>query len=181
MSSDDPVLEFSELLQRSRSRVYGLIYAIVLNTTDTEDLFQQTAALLWEKFDEFQPGTDFAAWALKVARYNAANFVRSRRRERQRLTSAAIDDLYSASVATEDGDSETRLEALKGCLAKLSDADRSLVFRCYGAGLPIKEVAQQQGRSANALYAALHRIRRNLLECVKRTLAAGDRPASSLS
>jgi RNA polymerase sigma-70 factor, ECF subfamily len=171
---DDRILEFSNLLHQSRGPVFALIYAIVLNMADTEDVFQQTASLLWEKFDEYQPGTNFTGWALSVARFKAANFVRGRYRERQRFSSNVIEQLYQASVSSPDSGHEDRLDALRACLSKLSEKDRQLVYRCYGADLQIKEVARQEGRNANALYATLHRIRRVLLLCVKRIQGAGD-------
>lgn len=170
-SSDDRILEFSELLQKSRSRVFGFIYAIVLNLADTEDLFQQTASLLWEKFDQYEPETDFTSWALRIARYKSANFMRSRYRERKRFNNAVIENLYTASVNSTDVTHQERLDALKECMNKLSDTDRDLVHRCYSSGLRIKEIALVEGKTANAVYATLHRIRRALLTCVKRTLA----------
>lgn len=171
---DDRILEFSELLQKSRGPVFALIYAIVLNMADTEDVFQQTAGLLWEKFDEFEPGTNFTGWALRVARFKAANFVRGRYRERQRFSNNVIEQLYQASVGASDRDQEERLDALRTCLSKLPEKDRQLVYRCYGADMQIKEVARQEGKSPNALYATLHRIRRILLQCVRRIQGMSD-------
>jgi RNA polymerase sigma-70 factor (ECF subfamily) len=175
-TSDDRILQFSELLQESRSRVFGFIYAIVLNLADTEDLFQQTATLLWEKFDEFEPGTDFTSWALRIARFKASNFLRSKYREQKRFSNSTIEELYLASVSAGDESRQERLDALKGCMAKLNDTDRGLLMRCYTGGLRINEIAADEGKTANAIYAALHRIRCLLIECVRRTLAAGEHP-----
>jgi RNA polymerase sigma-70 factor, ECF subfamily len=175
-ASDDRVLLFSELLQESRSRVFGFIYALVLNLADTEDVFQQTASLLWEKFDEYEPGTDFTSWALRVARFKAANFIRGRYRDRKRFSNSAVDALCEAASGP-DVRQQERLDALKGCMAKLNDADQKLLVRCYSGGLRIKEIAEQEGKNANALYAALHRIRTLLMDCVRRTLAAGEHPS----
>jgi RNA polymerase sigma-70 factor (ECF subfamily) len=176
-SEDDRVLQFSELLQECRSRVFGFIYALVLNLADTEDIFQQTSALLWQKFDEFEPGTDFTSWALRVARFKAANFMRGRYRERKRFTNSTIEGLYEASTNRPDVSQQDRLDALKGCMAKLNETDRSLLFKCYSGGMRIKEVAVSEGKTPNALYAALHRIRTMLLDCVRRTLASGEHPS----
>lgn len=170
-SSDDRMLQFSELLQESRSRVFGLIYALVLNLADTEDLFQQTSALLWEKFDQYEPGTDFTSWALRVARFKAANFLRSRYREQKRFTNAAVENLYQVSLGMVDVGQQERLDALSGCLGKLRTSDRKLVEKCYGRGQQIREIAESEGKTANALYAALYRIRQSLLDCMNRKLA----------
>lgn len=176
-SEDDRVLKFSELIQESRSRVFGFIYALVLNLADTEDLFQQTSALLWQKFDEFEPGTDFTSWALRVARFKVSNFLRSRYRERKRFSNATIESLYEASVQLPDVSQQDRLEALRGCMGKLNDEERRLLVKCYSGEMRIKDVAVGEGKSPNALYATLHRIRGLLLDCVKRTLASGEHPA----
>ena len=172
--SDDRVLEFSELLQESRSRVFGFIYALVLNTADSEDVFQQTATLLWEKFDQYESGTDFTGWALRVARFKAANFVRSRYRQEKHLSNTAVECLFEASMEAEDAAQRERIDALKGCLNRLPRSDRSLIQTCYGGEASIKEIAQTKGKTAGALYASLHRIRKALQNCVKRTLASGD-------
>jgi len=178
-SSDDRVLLFSELLQESRSRVFGFIYALVLNLADTEDVFQQTAALLWEKFDDYEPGTDFTSWALRVARFKAANFTRGRYRERKRFSNSAVEALCATAAGPDVGQQE-RLDALKGCMGKLNDCDQKLLVRCYSGGLKIKEIAEKEGKNPNALYAALHRIRTLLLECVRRSLASSEHPSLRL-
>jgi RNA polymerase sigma-70 factor (ECF subfamily) len=43
---------------------------------DTQDIFQQTSLVLWEKFDSFETGSNFAAWSCRAARYTAMNFLR---------------------------------------------------------------------------------------------------------
>lgn len=174
---DQRIHEFSELLQDSRSRVFGFIYALVLNMADAEDLFQQTALLLWEKFDEFERGTDFTAWALRIARFKAANFMRSRYRQEKRLSSAAIENVYLASTQQGDESQEDRLNALRDCLSKLSPEDQAMIRNCYNSGgVKIKEIAAAMNKSANALYAEIHRIRKALLKCIKLTMAAGNNP-----
>jgi RNA polymerase sigma-70 factor, ECF subfamily len=181
MANDDSILTFSELLQQSRSRVYGLIHAIVLNDMDAQDLFQQTAIVLWEKFGDFQPGTDFTAWALQVARFKSINFVRQRRREQDRLSDVAVECLYQASLAAPEDMGDARLDALKGCMAKLSTADRSFLVKCYDGKSQVKDVAEQLGRSPGAAYGALHRIRKALLECIRRQVSMQDHPNQNLA
>lgn len=47
-----------------------------------EDVLQEAAAVAWIKFDQFQDGTDFAAWMARIVRYTALNHGRARRRQR---------------------------------------------------------------------------------------------------
>jgi hypothetical protein len=37
---------------------------------EADDIFQETAATIWEKFSEYEQGTDFKNWALTIARFN---------------------------------------------------------------------------------------------------------------
>ena len=58
------------------------------------------------------------------------------------------------------------------CLARLAPSDRELIRRRYSPGETGKSLAEALGRPANSVYQSLGRIRRTLLECIKRRLAA---------
>ena len=62
--------------------------------------------------------------------------------------------------------------ALLVCLARLAPADRELIRLRYAPSETGKSLARKLGRPANSVYQSLSRIRRALLECVKRRLAA---------
>src|ERR687886_687901 len=74
--------EFAEYLRRDQSRLYGYIHSLVRDLNDADDLFQQTALILWKKFGEFDRRLSFFAWACGVARLEVANFLRGRSRQR---------------------------------------------------------------------------------------------------
>ena len=59
----------------SQSRIYAYILMLVHNHNDAEDLLQETASILWEKFDEYIPEKSFAAWAVGIARNKIYNFI----------------------------------------------------------------------------------------------------------
>ena len=78
---------------------------------------------------------------------------------------AEIDDTISEQETTlPDGS----LATLRLCMDKLSKADRVLVQDFYG-GMPAKNIAQQNDRSVEGVYNSLCRVRRSLLECIRRT------------
>ena len=56
--------EFAGLVRLHTGQVLAYINALVLDWNDADDLFQETCLVLWQKFDEFRPGTNFLAWAL---------------------------------------------------------------------------------------------------------------------
>lgn len=63
-----------------------------------------------------------------------------------------------------------RREALSRCIDRLSPADRDLVRRCYRGTERIQRVAASTGRTPNAVYLQLRRIRHALLDCITATL-----------
>src|SRR3954452_18259454 len=70
------------LMTRHQRQVFSYIYVLVPNRSDAEDLLQETSLVICEKFQEFEPGTDFVAWACQIAywrvRYARQKFARSK-------------------------------------------------------------------------------------------------------
>jgi RNA polymerase sigma-70 factor (ECF subfamily) len=165
----DP-LEFSELLRLSRSRVFGYLLALVQNLADAEDLYQQTALLLWEKFEQYEPGTDFGNWASTVAHFTALNFLRRHARRRVLFSEAAMARLFKVEGELKTTDCSARAEALGNCLKRLPDREQRLLQLRYGGDRSIQEIAEQESRTVGSLYTALSRIRKSLVECIERRL-----------
>ena len=66
---------------------------------------------------------------------------------------------------------DDRREALAACFEKLPPKDRDLLARRFAAGATTRSTSEQLGRSVEAVYKALARVREALAECVRRTLA----------
>jgi RNA polymerase sigma-70 factor (ECF subfamily) len=71
---------------------------------------------------------------------------------------------------------DARRDALAGCVEKLGARDRDLLARRFQPGATTRSTSEQVGRSVEAVYKALARVRRALFECVQRALAREDRP-----
>ena len=164
--------EFIELLSENQSRIFTFLYTHVLNMADAEDLYQQVAMVLWEKFDQFTPGTSFGSWAIRVADLTIKNFLRGKRRSKVFFSGEVMQRIIDYQAAMPPKQMVARSEALQGCLRRLPQADRELVELCYGSDARIKDIADRLGRSAGAVYTALCRIRQALLTCIERTLAS---------
>lgn len=163
--------EFVRLFTRYQRRIFLFILAQVGDPTEAEDLHQQTNLVLWMKFSHFKPGTNFLAWAMKVARYEIL-----RRRARLHSERVLFSDAFLDAVAGEVEENvdylEARRAALAECLKKLRPRDRELIEQRYAPGTTGKALAERLGRPLNAVYQSLGRIRRALHECINRRLAA---------
>jgi len=163
---------FMELFLKHQRRIYGFILTLVPDRADADDLLQETCAFLWERFEEFEPGTNFGAWALSVARLKV---LKSIEQKRYRPTPLA-DDLMTriADEATRYADdADDRLDALRQCLDKLPPNDRELIRLRYNDEWRVEDVAVSIGRSASAVYKSLHRIHNLLLLCIEQAMGKG--------
>jgi RNA polymerase sigma-70 factor (ECF subfamily) len=144
---------------------------MLVRSDDVDDVLQEINAVLWEKADEFKPGTDFWAWASQIARYKVLNQLRSYGRERLVFDLATVERL--ADVAEQRvKDLDDRREALDQCLNKLAPPQRQLIDLRYVEGLAIERMAEIVGRPAGSIRQTLYRIRAVLLECIQRQLSS---------
>lgn len=182
MSTNDPTQnpsraeqadEFARLFGRHARQIYAYILTLIPHWADAEDVFQETSTILWEKFAQFTPDTNFRAWACQVAHYRALWF-----RQRQRKLAVPFDEEFFRLVAAETLAQQDLLEdrhlALAGCMEKLPARERELVECCYASGVTIKQVALALGRSPDTTYKALKRIHRELFDCVEAALKDRD-------
>src|SRR5678816_4304895 len=58
---------FLSLFLRSEREIFRYVAALVPNMADAEDIVQQTALALWEKFDSYDPSQPFTPWACRFA------------------------------------------------------------------------------------------------------------------
>jgi len=119
----------------------------------------------------FRPGTNFSAWACRIASYEVLKFRDRRRRDRLRFSNEFVERIATEVISGADH-FEERQRALSGCLEKLRPKDRELIQCRYAPGETGQGVAALLGRPVNSVYQSLGRIRRTLLECIRRRLAS---------
>lgn len=166
------------LVTRHQRQIFAYIYTLVPDRHDADDLLQETNVVICEKFDEFTPETDFVAWACQIAwwriRYARQKFARSK---------VVFDDEVLAAVArttaTLREELDERHEALAICLQKLPPRDRELVLTRYEPGRGVAEAAARSGRSRDAAYKALNRLRKLLHDCVTHELEQSHAPGGA--
>ncbi len=166
---------FLRLFLQNERRLYAYVLTLLANRADADDVLQEASLVMWDKLDERQPPADFAAWGCRIAYFKVLDFRKKRQRSRVQFSQALLERI--AETAVEQAAAlqlDERREALAGCVEKLPARDRDLLTRRFGDGVSIQTLASQAGRSPDAIYKALARIRRGLFECVTRRLATED-------
>jgi RNA polymerase sigma-70 factor, ECF subfamily len=166
---DRRAAEFTELYSSCERKLYVYIVSLIGDPLDSLDLLQETSLVLWQKFDQFRPGTRFLAWAREVARLRVLRYWRMHDNNTLLLQTSAIDALSRHFDSATDGSDRFYSDALADCVEALRETDRELIKLRYRSGISVQALAEKLGRSANALSHSLGRIRRLLRTCVEET------------
>lgn len=162
-----------QLFTRTQRTLYLYILSMVGSPTDADEILQETNVVIWSKFQNFQLGTNFKAWAREIARLEIMKHRDRQRRDKHQFSDEFVQQVAQAREDDIKSDLEERKRrALATCLDKLRPQDRELIQLRYRPGETGKDLAEILGRPANSVYQSLGRIRRALLECIKRELAS---------
>ena len=172
---DDPAdgrrdaTRFVRLLTRNERRVYAFILSLVPNWADADEILQETNVRLWNEFPKFDPDSDFLAWACTVAKFQVLTHRKRLARQKVQFTDAFLD-VVAEEMTREADETAARYQALQGCIDALSETNREMLKAYYRHGAAGAQVAAAFGRSLDALYKSLSRIRRTLHACVESKL-----------
>lgn len=162
--------QFSELITRHQSELYGYIFAIVRNWGDADDLYQTVCLVLWSKFDSFRPNSSFFAWARQTARITVSNFL-SHKKLPSYISEDLLEDIADSVAKSHLDETELYLATLEHCRTKLDVADQDLLQLHYADDLGSRQIADRLQRSQSSVCNSLNRIRIWLLECIQKELA----------
>jgi RNA polymerase sigma-70 factor (ECF subfamily) len=157
---------FLSLFLRSEREIFRYVAAFVPNVADAEDIVQQTALALWEKFDAYDPAQPFTPWACRFALNKTRQWIERRSRWQALLEGGLAEELERRREALRP-DIEARLRHLEGCLGKLPVDQRALVEGYYYRRDTIGKLAESSNRTEAATYKVLQRIRQALQTCIE--------------
>ena len=158
--------QFLSLFLRSEREIFRYVAALVPNVADAEDIVQQTALLLWEKFDAYDPNQPFTPWACRFALNKTKQWIERRKRWQALLEGGLVEELAQRREELQP-EIETRLKHLEGCLNKLPAEQRAIVEGYYYRRDSVEKLAEETGRTVAAAYKTLQRIRHALQTCIE--------------
>jgi RNA polymerase sigma-70 factor (ECF subfamily) len=169
-----PSEDFVLLLATCQRPIFLYAMSLLGNVQDAEDVVQESGLVLWKKFHEYQPGTDFVRWACQIARYQSLKLRARRFRGPQVFSNDFLEIIATASEEKSPAELDARRQAVLQCMQKLSAADRDLIVRRYRKGASTRGVATALNRSAQGTRRSLQRIREALARCVGHKFARDE-------
>lgn len=167
---------FSELVARHQDRVYAVAMHLLRDTSEAEEVVQETFLAALEKLAGFRGDAAFTTWLHRVAANAALMRLRKRRRAPDGLSESPMDELlprfdaqghllaegpshdWSKRADEQLADRQVR-QAVEGAIQNLPEDYRIVFLLRDVEGLSSEAMAELLGISVAAVKSRLHRAR----------------------
>jgi RNA polymerase sigma-70 factor (ECF subfamily) len=167
---DTKTSQFLKLLGDSSRQINSYIFSLVSNFEDAKDISQQTVETMWQKFDDFEIGTDFACWGVKIAHFKILGYRRKLHNEKVYFSDSLFEQIDEIAQKR-SGQADERLKYLRECVKKLAPSDMTLLRHRYELNHPVKALASRSNKSEQFIYRQLAKINRLLYHCIRCSMA----------
>ncbi len=149
-------------------------YVMLRNWAEAEDVVQEAFLVVVDKWETFKEGTSIFAWVKQIVRYKALEAIRRRGREKPtdetKLQHILVDSM-DAFLVVEKAEHQKRLtEALQHCISLLGNTALKILVGFYWRAETCETMSRTLNRSSNSIRLMLSRTRRQLQQCLSRTL-----------
>jgi RNA polymerase sigma-70 factor (ECF subfamily) len=166
---------FGELVVRFSAAVRAMCTLRAADPARADDLAQQVFLTAWRRLQEQDHDVPFWPWIESITRNHLLNEWRRVQRERglkQRYTASWLARIEAEETRDQDADTlALQVECLRECVRALPERMQELVRLRYDENWSSEQIAQQTGRSSDAVRQTLVRLRDKLRECVERRMA----------
>src|ERR1041385_2088447 len=169
-------LAFREVVERYQAKVFSIIYGILRNHNDAEDIAQQVFSKIYFSIRNFDFRSSLLTWIYKITVNECYDYLRKKRvrklvyesdfSEEDALRMEASDPAVDPSTPV-----DTKLaqqDLLVKLLARVSEEDRSLILLKEVEGHSVEELAAMTGLNENTIKVKLFRTRQKLLKAAQR-------------
>ncbi len=163
--------QFVRQMAACHNALEAFVLTLVPRPECVDEIVQNTNVEMWLKRETFAEGTNFVAWACRIAHFKVLEYRSALARDRLVFD----DDLVEAIAVDSEQyvvDASERSRALNACLERLLPSQRDLIRKRYADGSSLQGLAMQMQRTPSSLGVTLFRIRKALLDCIEHKLAA---------
>ena len=163
---------WSLLVQATIGPIYRLCASFAPTAAEAEELTQEVYLKLWENLERYRPGSNFMAWAWRVARNLLIDAHRRGRREREAawLDPEVLDRLPGTDNPASRAERQQRLRLVAQGLAQIDEELARLILLRDFAGLSYQEISQALDLPLGTVKSRLNRGRLELATAVQRRL-----------
>jgi len=168
---------FAVLVERYKDAVQNLSYRMLSNTTEAEDVTQETFVRAYTQLATYKPVHKFSTWLLSIASHLAIDQLR-----RRRFLTLPLEDVpfleWVADVGT--GPEQSALESeqqdeIQQYLQRLPGKYRAVIVLRYWYDFSYEEIATALNLTPPLVKARLHRARELLARYMKQNIPEEER------
>lgn len=169
------LLLFTQQWTLHQGSVQAYLASFLGNTTEVDDALQEVAVVVWQKGPHGEEPSAFLAYCLACARRIALAARRKQGNARLEVLSPEVAAILADRVAfqeqQEEAPSGERVLALRKCLKRIKPDQRALLESRYSGESKdeLLAFAKRGGKSMDAIYKTLERLRELLRVCVERS------------
>jgi RNA polymerase sigma-70 factor (ECF subfamily) len=169
-------IAFRAIVDRYQSKVFSIIYGVLRNHNDAEDISQQVFSKIYFSIRNFDFRSSLLTWIYKITVNECYDYLRKKRVRKLVYESDFSEDdaqrMEASDPAIDPGaPMDTQLanrDMVAKLLSKVSAEDRSLIMLKEVEGHSVEELAQMTGLNENTIKVKLFRTRQKLLKAAQR-------------
>jgi RNA polymerase sigma-70 factor (ECF subfamily) len=169
-------MAFREIVDRYQAKVFSIIYGILRNRNDAEDIAQQVFAKIYFSIKNFDFRSSLLTWIYKITVNECYDYLRKKRVRKlvyeSDFTAEESQRLENSEPASEQKVSVDQQLAqhdyLVKLLGKVSEEDRHLILLKEVEGHSVEELSQMTGMNENTIKVKLFRARQKLVKAAER-------------
>ena len=160
---------FHDLIRPCERSIYFLLYSLLKNETEAEDVAQETVIKVYQNLAKFRGDSQFRTWVLSIARNEGLGRLRKISSRREDSIDAETDDQtgdYTPAILTswreipaEALEQKELGEILRKAIEGLPEIYRNVVLLRDIEEMDIRETAAALGISEASVKVRLHRAR----------------------
>lgn len=169
-------MAFRDLVERYQSKVFSIIYGILRNRNDAEDIAQQVFAKVYFSIRNFDFRSSLLTWIYKITVNECYDYLRKKKVRKlvyeSDFSETDTNLLEHSGVAVDPGLSVDQTLANRDLavklLDKISEEDRNLLLLKEVEGHSVEELAGMTGMNENTIKVKLFRARQKLVKAAER-------------
>lgn len=178
-------LAFREIVDRYQSKVFSIIYGILRNRNDAEDIAQQVFTKVYFSIGNFDFRSSLLTWVYKITVNECYDYLRKKKVRKLVYESDFTEDDAVGMERSEPDRSPmidtalARRDLVMKLLAKVSEEDRNLMMLKEVEGHSVEELAEMTGMNENTIKVKLFRARQKLLKAAQRLMKGASSPLAA--
>lgn len=164
--------DFLTFLVKYQPALRAYARGLLSDWDSVDEALQEASVTMWQKRGQLQNADGFVPWARVILRFKCMRQLEKLRARRPLLSDEMLEALAERGLDRSVDKVTDRERALRTCLNQFSAEHRQLLLAPHRSTTSVVNLAARLGKSPNALYKLLARLRDQLTECIQLRISA---------